>query len=363
MFSCSETNQTVVINGQLNNLPDGKMHLFMRDSRTGVILPIDSTDTHEGNFSFSLSRRVYPEPYKVHLVHLQSQTNQKRIFTFLTNLRYRGSSLSLDYFMLEDGIRINGIVQPVTFRNFNSNSNVIPCDIDRPISYGPQTSVAYNDTAGFSELTNVNQVKQLIQTHPYSYYYLYAIKQRAPGLSDKTLKTLLACFKPEVQASQTGQQLLTYIRERKEKKLTFKTVLPNQNGQMQPILRQDAPYNLVILWASWCGPCRMKIPQLKQFYGQIRPLKRVRLVSVSLDQQRSAWVKALINEQMPWEQLILDSTTATYVKELFQFDGAIPCMLLIDRQGKIVRKITGYNEEAEQEMFDELKTLINRNPS
>jgi hypothetical protein len=33
-----------------------------------------------------------------------------------------------------------------------------------------------------------------------------------------------------------------------------------------------------------------------------------------------------------------------YAKELFQFDGSIPTMLLVDQQGKIVKKVVGYEE-------------------
>lgn len=34
----------------------------------------------------------------------------------------------------------------------------------------------------------------------------------------------------------------------------------------------------------------------------------------------------------------------TYAKEIFQFDGSIPTMLLVDKKGEIIKKVIGYDK-------------------
>ena len=55
-------------------------------------------------------------------------------------------------------------------------------------------------------------------------------------------------------------------------------------------------------WASWCGPCRGEIPHLKEAYAKYAD-KGVAFFSVSIDKSDAAWKKALVEENMPWEQV------------------------------------------------------------
>ena len=100
---------------------------------------------------------------------------------------------------------------------------------------------------------------------------------------------------------------------------------------------QDFKGKILVLdfWASWCGPCRGEIPNVKKAYETYHE-KGVEFLSVSIDKDEVAWRKALEDEQMPWCQ-VLAPQAGKEVKKLYQF-SAIPFIVVIDREGKIVGK-------------------------
>lgn len=88
-------------------------------------------------------------------------------------------------------------------------------------------------------------------------------------------------------------------------------------------------------WASWCGPCRQEIPNMKKIYADMKG-KKVEFLSVSIDAKKDAWLKALKEEQMPWA-LGWTPDAGKEVMQLYQFSG-IPFIIVIDEQGRIYRK-------------------------
>ena len=90
-------------------------------------------------------------------------------------------------------------------------------------------------------------------------------------------------------------------------------------------------YVLLDFWASWCGPCRMEIPNLKKLWQKYHA-KGLEIVSITLDAKDGDWRKALADEQMPWTQL---TAKGTNVSKQYNVKG-IPHILLLDPEGKIV---------------------------
>jgi thiol-disulfide isomerase/thioredoxin len=110
-------------------------------------------------------------------------------------------------------------------------------------------------------------------------------------------------------------------------------------------------YTLVDFWASWCGPCRLSIPHVKQIYAKYSR-DMLNVISISCDKDNKEWLKAVGEEQMPWVQLVLAKESMKLVKQAYQLSG-IPYLLLINDNGELI-----FASNSSDEMTAELKELL-----
>lgn len=146
-------------------------------------------------------------------------------------------------------------------------------------------------------------------------------------------KEWYATFSPEAQKSYYGQIVYKelYPETLEGKQAPDFTVIDNQGESitLQKLI-QGKKYTLIDFWASWCGPCRREIPNLKTIYKEFAP-KGLEIISISIDKDKAAWQKALEEEQLPWPNF-LDSA------EIADAYGVrtIPAIFLIDSTGKVL---------------------------
>jgi thiol-disulfide isomerase/thioredoxin len=116
----------------------------------------------------------------------------------------------------------------------------------------------------------------------------------------------------------------------------------------------DFKGKVVILdfWATWCPPCRAEIPgliDLQKAYGK----QGLMVVGVSVDQGGADVIKPFLEKfGMNYPVLVADDK----VQQTFGGFDAIPVTLVIDRQGRIVKRHLGLTEKDEFEA--EIKPLL-----
>lgn len=126
----------------------------------------------------------------------------------------------------------------------------------------------------------------------------------------------------------------------------------DQDGKSHDLKNYKGNYLLIDFWASWCGPCRQAIPQVKELYNSFHS-KGFDVVSISIDKDKNAWIKAVKEEKMPWKQYISPDMENTMKQ--FQFSG-IPTMYLISPEGNIIKKYLGYSPETEADIKKIIQT-------
>ena len=59
---------------------------------------------------------------------------------------------------------------------------------------------------------------------------------------------------------------------------------------------------LIDFWASWCGPCRAEMPNVKAAYEKFHP-QGFEIIGVSLDNDADAWKQAIADLGITWPQI------------------------------------------------------------
>lgn len=93
-------------------------------------------------------------------------------------------------------------------------------------------------------------------------------------------------------------------------------------------------YTLLDFWASWCGPCRAEIPNLKKAYEKYKS-KGFEIYAISLDDKEADWTKALDEEKTAWINVLNATGFKGEAVTSYGVQG-IPSSFLIGQDGKIV---------------------------
>ena len=120
---------------------------------------------------------------------------------------------------------------------------------------------------------------------------------------------------------------------------------------MQNLNELLGKYTLIDFWASWCSPCLLQVPDLKEAYNNYHE-KGFEIIGISVDSKEKRWKSAIRKYDMNWPHLSDLKGWKSKASEDYNVTF-IPFNMLLDENGKIIAKNLHSNE-----LQDKLNELL-----
>ncbi len=125
-------------------------------------------------------------------------------------------------------------------------------------------------------------------------------------------------------------------------------LVPIDGGEPMPLSTFRGRPVLLNFWASWCGPCRMELPELQKLYNRLAGQGMV-LATVNVDQNPRAAARFIESQHLavPVYRVPPQELRSLGIR-------SIPTSILIDPKGRVARVFQGYGPGLEKA----LETMI-----
>lgn len=121
--------------------------------------------------------------------------------------------------------------------------------------------------------------------------------------------------------------------------------LPAVDGSMVSMSDFSDKVIIVDFWATWCPPCQEMIPVLSKLHKKYSE-KGLVVLGVSLDNEGLGFLGTFVHENMiPYKVVMGDRK----ISNAFGGVSTLPTLFMIDREGRLVRKLIGYHSYGQLE--------------
>ncbi len=118
---------------------------------------------------------------------------------------------------------------------------------------------------------------------------------------------------------------------------------------------KDGKITVISIWATWCAPCIKELTNINEIVEDWYADYDVEIVAISIDNARNTMkVKPLVNGR-GWDyDVLLDVNQDT--KRTLNYSNP-PFTVLVDKNGKMVYRHTGYVDGDEYELEEQIKKI------
>jgi thiol-disulfide isomerase/thioredoxin len=264
-------------------------------------------------------------------------------------------------FVFNIGNEINFVTKPQIQTDFEK---LIIIDSIRPNYFALYGELGEkNDTKGLAKLSelfeslktsDLNIAYIYFKNNPKSLLSVYAFERFAVFQDDYSLLDKDFSQLPDwIKKSAVGKYVFQKIEGAKAVAINKPAPVFSQitlDGKTISLEDFKGKYVLLDFWASWCSPCRKEHPAFLKLSENYRN-KNFEILSVSIDEDKDAWINALKADKLNWINILDTKGLANEIAVKYGVQS-VPANFLINPNGVIIRK--NLNAEALEKVLSDL---------
>lgn len=332
-----DSNKTYRITGKINNMTTGKV--FLDELGEQAFVPFDTAHINKDGTFVMEGTVAEPAIYKLGF------ENQEGIMLVVENkpIEITADSGKVAQSYTVKGSKDSELIQQLNtiMQGMQGNATTLNQQFQQASSEGNQAEMKrLQDQFMKMQQENQNQLKAFVKANPGSVVSVYTAGNIL-NLDEHFLfvDSMATAFKSTLPNSKYTKSLDARLAQMRGTALGSAAPdikLPSPAGPEVALTSLRGKYVLIDFWASWCGPCRQENPNVVRMYNKYKD-KGFEIFGVSLDQDRTKWLKAIENDKLTWPNVSdlkgWESSAAT----LYGIT-AIPQTVLLDKEGKIIAK-------------------------
>lgn len=193
-----------------------------------------------------------------------------------------------------------------------------------------------------------------IRKHPKEFTALFFLNQYYRNFTDEFVGDFLKNLPKKLQRNSLAKELAINKFQIEKIKSFAEFKLNDTLGNRFDYSAYSTKIVLVDFWASWCKPCLENIPKLEKILTHFEG-SHFKILGVSIDQNREAWLTALKREKLQWEN-VHESLGVKGFSSIFLKISTIPRYVLLGKDGIVLNKDLNLSDAIE-EIEKALKTL------
>lgn len=269
---------------------------------------------------------------------------------------------------MQESSVITGPQSAVLYRHFENDQDKALMKINKSLAslYGPdwyrieESDPKYekqqHSRDSLNELYYYPVIENLVKQHPDSYASAFVLAGSGRQVASMEKKEhLLSLLSDRMKKSAEGKKFADYIQGLKNSKIGSVVAgfsLPDPKDKEIDFNSFKGKYVLIDFWASWCVPCRQSFPHMREVYQKYKG-DHFEIYSISIDENKAAWLKAVKEENNPWPQ----SLDTKNISQSGFAVTAVPTTYLVDPNGKIILKEIGFDASGNSELEKKIKEI------
>jgi len=362
-ISCQEKQSGFEISANLEGFEENSKVLLSDISSQKVL---DSTVIVDGKFL--VNGYLDNVPSAVSLMIL-SKTSQERHYTsvFMGNEKV---SISGNKSSFNSGMEVSGSKYHGLKADFDKKVNPLYNERDKKLQrmFALRNDGKWNDSlqsAYWSETGLITKIdketskitEKFISDNINSHFALSQLVTNKNDFSREFIQNQLDRLEPKFRGTRYVTVLKTYLENKPlENGASFYNFqAEDQNGKMVDFASffiNDKEFTLLEFYSPHCSWCKKALPEIKEL--EKAENKILQVVTYNVDKNKEDWLNTIKSNGITWTTLWNENGRYSDAYTKYRVGGT-PTYYLFDKQGKVLKKWTGYDEKLIADIRNSIK--------